>query len=205
MTKPRWPVPLSMTRRSSRLPVATKPAAAVVRRVASRSSRTACTSRPKTAATSRPKPTPATVTCVARLVPRRRRSDIPPGIMPYAPEDGPAPPPILRPMPTDDGLRASILAIWDRGRDRALARVEVVEAAVAALPVGGPDARLRASARAEAHKLSGALGTFGMPEGSEHARALELAFEGNPAPAAHDELAAHAEALRAIVEAGPTL
>ncbi len=122
--------------------------------------------------------------------------------MPYAAEGPPAP--MLRPMATDDGLRASILSIWGRGRDRALARVEVVEAAVAALPGGGPDEALRAGAQAEAHKLSGALGTFGMPEGSEHARALELAFEAGAAPAAHDELAAHASALRRIVEAGPT-
>jgi HPt (histidine-containing phosphotransfer) domain-containing protein len=112
---------------------------------------------------------------------------------------------MLRPMATDDGLRASILSIWGRGRDRALARVEVVEAAVDALPAGGPDDALRASARADAHKLSGALGTFGMPEGSEHARALELAFEAGSAAGAYDELAGHAAALRRIVEAGPTL
>jgi hypothetical protein len=123
--------------------------------------------------------------------------------MPYAAEDLPAP--MLRPMAIDDGQRASILSIWGRGRDRALARVEVVEAAVAALPGGGPDEALRADAQAEAHKLSGALGTFGMPEGSEHARALELAFEAGASPGAHDELAAHAAALRRIVEAGPTL
>jgi HPt (histidine-containing phosphotransfer) domain-containing protein len=111
---------------------------------------------------------------------------------------------MLRPMAADDGVRASILAIWGRGRDRALGRVEVVEAAVAALAGGGPDEALRAGAQAEAHKLSGALGTFGMPEGSEHARALELAFEARAMAGRRDELAAHAAALRRIVEAGPS-
>src|SRR4051812_37468126 len=112
---------------------------------------------------------------------------------------------MLAPMPVDDGVRASILSIWGRGRDRALARVDVVEAAVAALPGGGPDDLLRGEAQAEAHKLSGALGTFGMPEGSEHARALQLAFEAGAPVDAHEALAAHAAALRRIVEAGPTL
>src|SRR5215217_8230496 len=49
-----------------------------------------------------------------------------------------------------------------------------------ALPISGaPDADLADRARREAHKLAGSLGTFGRPEGTDHARAVEHAFEAD--------------------------
>jgi HPt (histidine-containing phosphotransfer) domain-containing protein len=82
-------------------------------------------------------------------------------------------------------------------------RVDVVEEAVAALLSGVLDPELAERARREAHKLSGSLGTFGMPAGTDHARALETAFEAGGDPAAAPELAEHVTALRRIVEDGP--
>jgi HPt (histidine-containing phosphotransfer) domain-containing protein len=103
----------------------------------------------------------------------------------------------------EQGPDASIAALWEQARERALGRVDVVEDAVAALLSGALDPELADSARREAHKLAGSLGTFGMPAGTEHARALELTFEAGAEPSAGPELADHATALRRVVEEGP--
>jgi HPt (histidine-containing phosphotransfer) domain-containing protein len=105
--------------------------------------------------------------------------------------------------PPDEGLDAAIAALWRDAQPRALARVDVLEAAVAALAAGGIDAPVSDEATREAHKLAGALGTFGMPAGTTHARAIELRLAGGAVPADAPELAEGVAALRAIVEAGP--
>jgi HPt (histidine-containing phosphotransfer) domain-containing protein len=105
--------------------------------------------------------------------------------------------------PPDEGLDAAIAALWRDAQPRALARVDVLEAAVAALAAGEIDAPASDEATREAHKLAGALGTFGMPAGTTHARAIELRLAGGAAPADAPELAEGVAALRAIVEAGP--
>jgi len=105
--------------------------------------------------------------------------------------------------PPTEGLDAAIAALWRDAQPRALDRVVVLEAAVAALRDGALDESTAAAATSEAHKLAGALGTFGMPDGSTRARAIELRLAGGVG--AHDagELAEGVAALRAIVEAGP--
>ena len=105
--------------------------------------------------------------------------------------------------PSSGGLDAAIAALWRDAQPRALDRVEVLEAAVAALAAGGIGAALAEEATREAHKLAGALGTFGMPAGTTHARAIELRLGAGAAPADVPELAEGVAALRAIVEAGP--
>jgi HPt (histidine-containing phosphotransfer) domain-containing protein len=105
--------------------------------------------------------------------------------------------------PSDAGLAAAIAALWNDAQPRALARVAVLEAAVAALGDGALGEAAAAEATGEAHKLAGALGTFGMPAGSERARAIELRLAGGVGPPDAQELAAGVAALRAIVEAGP--
>ena len=67
------------------------------------------------------------------------------------------------------GLQEIFLAHHDDFRRRAL----TVEAAVAAMALGKLGETLRAAAERDAHKLAGALGTFGLPHGSELARELE--------------------------------
>ncbi|MEA2249541.1 MAG: hypothetical protein QOH46_4070 [Solirubrobacteraceae bacterium] len=100
-------------------------------------------------------------------------------------------------------LDAAIRALWLDAQPRALARVEVIAEAVAALLGGAVEADLAEHARREAHKLAGALGTFGMPEGTERARAVELRLEAGARPDDAPALAVHAAELRRIVQAGP--
>jgi HPt (histidine-containing phosphotransfer) domain-containing protein len=105
--------------------------------------------------------------------------------------------------PPHPGLDAAIAALWRDARPRALARVETLEAAVAALRDGTLGDEAADEATREAHKLAGALGTFGMPAGTRHARAVERRLaegaDSGDIPALADRVAA----LRAVVEAGP--
>jgi HPt (histidine-containing phosphotransfer) domain-containing protein len=105
--------------------------------------------------------------------------------------------------PLDEGLGAAIAALWDDAQPRALGRVDVLEAAVAALGAGTLEEAAAADATGEAHKLAGALGTFGMPAGSARARAIELRLGEGVTAADAGDLAGDVAALRAIVEAGP--
>jgi HPt (histidine-containing phosphotransfer) domain-containing protein len=103
----------------------------------------------------------------------------------------------------DDEDRAAIAALWVGAQGRVLDRIDSIDAAIAALasgPLGDED---RAVAVGEAHKLAGSLGTFGVPEGSRQAKALELLLE-HADPSAAAEAAGLAAALRAAVETGPT-
>lgn len=61
---------------------------------------------------------------------------------------------------------------------RALAGLEVLEEAAAALSQDRLTPELRAAAEREAHRLAGAAGTFGFPAASEAARRLEWLLEG---------------------------
>ncbi len=96
-----------------------------------------------------------------------------------------------------------VAALWEEARPRTLERVATLEDAVASLMMGELDAASLDAARREAHKLAGALGTFGMPDGSTRARAIQLRLAGGAGADEADELAADVAALRAIVEAGP--
>jgi HPt (histidine-containing phosphotransfer) domain-containing protein len=107
------------------------------------------------------------------------------------------------PDPSKLGLEAAIAALWADARERALERVAIVEAAVRALGSDALDAEGAAEATREAHKLAGALGTFGMPDGTTHARTIEGTLAAGAAPADAPALAEDVAALRAIVEAGP--
>ena len=93
--------------------------------------------------------------------------------------------------------------MWRDAQPRALDRVEVLETAVTALGDGALDDGAAAEATREAHKLAGALGTFGMPSGTARARAIEARLAGGVTAADADELAGEVAGLRAIVEAGP--
>jgi HPt (histidine-containing phosphotransfer) domain-containing protein len=107
------------------------------------------------------------------------------------------------PDPSDTSLEAAIAALWDEAQPRALERVAVLEAAVADLSDGSLDAERAAEATREAHKLAGALGTFGMPAGTTRARTIELSLATGPDTAEASELTEAVGALRTIVEGGP--
>ena len=76
-------------------------------------------------------------------------------------------------------LDEALAAIWERSRPVVAERLATVEAAAA--PDAGDDAR-REGLRA-AHQLAGSLGTFGIHEGSEVARAIELELGDDADPA----------------------
>jgi putative two-component system response regulator len=101
-------------------------------------------------------------------------------------------------------LAAGLRAIFEKNRGQFQARLETLEAAVAAVLAGKLDERLRASAEHDAHKLAGSLGTFGLSRGSELAGALELRFARRHSTVLADErhLAECVCALRAELEGG---
>ena len=68
---------------------------------------------------------------------------------------------------------ASVSKVLERFRDSFAEQVTVLEQAKIALLEGNLSKALQESARQEAHKLAGAMGTFGYPEGSNLARAIE--------------------------------
>ena len=76
-----------------------------------------------------------------------------------------------------DEAQLALSAVWDQYRDSILERVVVLERAVGALVRGSLPESLRAEAERSAHKLAGALGTFGFTIGSENAREIELILE----------------------------
>lgn len=96
-------------------------------------------------------------------------------------------------------LEATIAALWRDAQPRVLERVEVVEAALAALRAGGLDEELAD----EAHKPAGALGTFGMPGGTDLARTVERRLAAGLGPDDEAPLTAESRELRRIVETGP--
>ncbi len=107
---------------------------------------------------------------------------------------------------TGPGLSGAIAAIWDKHRDLMFTRLAGIEAAVDAFSAGSLDDGTRAAAHRDAHKLAGALGTFGLHEGTAHARRIELALGDAPAPADVMSAAALKEAaqgLRASLESRP--
>lgn len=73
---------------------------------------------------------------------------------------------------------ALVQRLWQRHAGVAASRVQVLEAAAPALAAGTASAQQRSDAVRAAHKLAGALGTYGRG-GSEQARTLERLLESN--------------------------
>lgn len=78
----------------------------------------------------------------------------------------------------DRSLDAALQRIWERAQPRLLARVDAIDHAIAALD----DSERVASGRAEAHKIAGLAGTFGLGEASRLARSIEEQLEGGEQP-----------------------
>ena len=77
-----------------------------------------------------------------------------------------------------------------------------LQAAIAALRADALDAEGATAATGEAHKLAGALGTFGIPEGTIQARAIERTLTAGATAADAPALAERVAVLRAVVEGG---
>lgn len=97
------------------------------------------------------------------------------------------------------GLNAAIEAIWLRHRTLMFTRMTQIDDALRAAADGTLDSETRAAAHREAHKLAGALGTFGLHEGTECARHIEVTLAGD-APIDVTDLQDAARRLRAQLE-----
>ncbi|MGF1535773.1 MAG: response regulator [Elainellaceae cyanobacterium] len=88
--------------------------------------------------------------------------------------DPPQPAPPSPPQqPTKSDIAVAIANAWDTHKGEMRARLRVLESVAIALRAGTLDPELQASGHAQAHKLSGALGCYGLSEGSQLARQLE--------------------------------
>lgn len=124
------------------------------------------------------------------------------------PEPSPSPPDPVRsvPDPALQGGTGRMSVIWERFRGMMLERVTVLEEATLALVEGQLDLPLRRSAEQAAHKLAGSLGTFGLADGTDLARSVELELQGEEPLEVElaQRLADVTLRLRATVEAGPS-
>jgi DNA-binding response OmpR family regulator len=73
---------------------------------------------------------------------------------------------------TASGLKV----VWEKFKGQTGARVTIIEQATAALRENALEDELQQQAKAAAHKLAGALGVFGLNEGSRLAREIEQTF-----------------------------
>lgn len=76
--------------------------------------------------------------------------------------------------------RAAVAKIWERARGKILQRIQILEQVSEALATGSPSQEKWQEARQEAHKLAGALGTFGIQSGTQTARQIEDLLEQPP-------------------------
>ncbi len=97
---------------------------------------------------------------------------------------------------TSTDLDAVLDAMWAGFAPLARSRVDVIAAYAVTLPAGPDDPGLRAEAASAAHKLAGALGSYGR-DGSDDAAALELLLQGGTTPDAQ-RIAVHLAVLRSV-------
>jgi HPt (histidine-containing phosphotransfer) domain-containing protein len=102
--------------------------------------------------------------------------------------------------PEQDQFRDAMAAIWTRSRSKLLERQATIAQAVSELDSHPGDLELRESARTEAHKLAGLLGTLGLPSGTDLARAIEHRLDPGAPPPDIAELHRLAADLRAVIE-----
>jgi HPt (histidine-containing phosphotransfer) domain-containing protein len=74
-------------------------------------------------------------------------------------------------------LTQRILKLWERYRPLCMERLSVIEEAHAAALSTALDDQARRSAESAAHKLAGALGSIGLPEGSVTAAEIEALLQ----------------------------
>lgn len=79
-------------------------------------------------------------------------------------------------------MREMLAGIWERHKPEMDERLAVLERASQVLGERDLTPQERSDAVYAAHKLAGALGTFGRAEGSEIARLLERCLEGGGTP-----------------------
>lgn len=99
-----------------------------------------------------------------------------------------------------DAIEHAMEQMWARFLPQLEARVATLESAAAALGAGTLIPAHREQASAEAHKLAGVLGSFGLHEGTSLAREAERAYAGGqPDLHAAQRMAEIAALLRAML------
>lgn len=98
-------------------------------------------------------------------------------------------------------IAARLVQLWRTSRPTILERLDVLKSAQAALVANAEDAAARSDAREAAHKLSGVLGVFGLPQGSELAHNLEERLKTSEPLTATDliAMAGEIESLDAMI------
>ncbi|HZZ39667.1 MAG TPA: Hpt domain-containing protein [Acidobacteriaceae bacterium] len=84
-------------------------------------------------------------------------------------------------------IASRLAELWQSSRPTILERMDTLHATANALSANALDQEARDRGREAAHKLSGVLGIFGLPEGSEIASALEEQLQ-SPTPLLLDDL-----------------
>jgi HPt (histidine-containing phosphotransfer) domain-containing protein len=84
-------------------------------------------------------------------------------------------------------IASRLAELWQTSRPTILERMVALHAASEALAANPFDQDARERGREAAHKLSGVLGIFGLPQGSEMASALEEQLK-SPSPLVPDDL-----------------
>jgi HPt (histidine-containing phosphotransfer) domain-containing protein len=100
-------------------------------------------------------------------------------------------------------IAARLAQLWRTSRPTILERLCVLKTAHTALVANAGDASARNEAREAAHKLSGVLGIFGLPQGSDLAHHLEERLKSADPLSAADliAIAGEIESLDAMVAA----
>lgn len=101
---------------------------------------------------------------------------------------------------SDPGLDAVLARMWEGFRPLAASRVDALETYVSALQAGTADDGLRADAASAAHKLAGALGSYGRGGSDEAARLETLLGDGGSGPRDPLQMVALVRSLRASVD-----
>ncbi len=76
-------------------------------------------------------------------------------------------------------LHDLLATLWARSRQTISERVEVLRATHRSLRTNPADKKARRAGADAAHKLAGILGTFGLPDGTNLARRVELLLESS--------------------------
>lgn len=103
-------------------------------------------------------------------------------------------------QPSAESVEEALAEVWDRAYPVTIQRIDSIEGAATELAREQPDAARIDAGRADAHKLAGVLGTFGLDRGTQLAKGLEARLQGQAGPAAAREAHRMAVELRGLVD-----
>jgi HPt (histidine-containing phosphotransfer) domain-containing protein len=90
--------------------------------------------------------------------------------------------------------------VWSRSRPTVERRLGNLERAAEAAATGSLEGETLSAAETDAHKLAGALGTFGFPQASDLAREAELELARGPGPGTAPKLSGLVAAIRSELD-----